>query len=708
VVACNSEETVNVLLGDRVSARIRQHSHHHELDRPRLLEIDYKGHTEERHGSDYSQRTPAKAGELRDIKQCGAFEIFTQHQGMLEASDTHHYVKPSLKHTDRFIRSGSVLVHGVEIEFLAVWLLHLLTNDTRHIYSDSSTINAVAFALVHLRNTISAIDYKLLPSIHSFESYKALKYESFPDKTNIIILISASSGGGMIQDLVTNYGVDRSKICTLFYLGNDPPGCELLCDLTRSSHNPNGYKPAIVTKSGDRGPFPAHSLAVHILAESFVPESPHVNAVLVTQDDIPRWWDAFKESFIGSESIACFAPDPSEMDMSNPPPKTAVIAVSKALKNSTPFQQRLDQMLLTAIPASLKTVIFFEDESTKAVIRRIKKLCNSHGRAIRWIKASQVTRNPKILSTVEEEERCSTLVVAGVMTDGTPLLDVAQILRDVQKNHALSFFVGLVACHSESAFRELRSNLVYSQSGVQFGFHFVQQIQLPRIYRNDVTCWGEEIEFWQKCETQTRSRPSAEVLAAIRGRLGVLRSGRTRGLYDELFLSVSASSVPRLSLRRNSVFTVGLNRERFSQADVFFAIQAVLHDLRIASGHTKNLSQDPHKRTVLSPRLFYRFTDGVIQAAFLRAAAPQELDYRMNPELSKQMGDTLCGVFQRIANPRAEAITEVLYALASGKLRLLGSDLRAFVEVVSDDLANQRKLCLERYLLAQLRARFLS
>jgi hypothetical protein len=704
VLASNAEPVIAALKGTRVSSRILQHSHHQQQQKPRLLVIDHSGTIKERSGETYQESIAAKANELERIRQCGAFEIFTRNQGMLEASDTHHYVKPSLKHTDRFIRSGSVLVHGVEIEFLAVWLLPLLSASTRHIYTDSSTINALGFALIHLRNISANHAQRIAPSIHSFESYKGLKHETFPDKANMIVLISASSGGGMIHDLVSKFGIDRSKIRTIFYLGSEDAGCDVLCDLTISPQNSRGYKPAIVTKSGDRGPFPAHSLAVHILAESFVPESPHVEPVLVVQSDIPSWWDDFKLSFVGRGAIKCFSPDPSETDMSNPPPKTTVVGIRAALQATTPFRKRLDQMLLTAIPSSLETVIYLDDESTLAIINRIKSVWKKRPRSTRWIKASQVTKNPAILSFLKSKPTSSTMVVAGVVTDGTSLLDVAQILRDTQTNHALSFFIGLVACPSEKAFKELKSNLVYSQSGVQYGFHFVQEIHLPRIYRNETTCWGDEIDFWEKYESTANVNRAVDKFKEIEDRLGVLRGARTRGLTDELFLPSANGQM--LALRRNSVFTVGLDQaSAFSQADVFLAIQSVLHGLRTATGRARTLAQEPHKRSVLSPRLFYRFTDGVIQAAFLRAAAHQELDYRMHPDLSKQMGDTLCGIFQHVSNPRAEALLEVLYAIASGKLQLLVPDLRAFINVMAKGIESSGSLLFARPLFKLVKAR---
>ncbi len=700
----NQKAMVDVLNGGRVPTRIRLHTSNHNRPKPRLLIVDYKGVFVELTGNQYETQSKVDEHELQRIKQEGAFDIFRHNQGMLEASASHHYVKPSLKHTNRFIRAGSVLVHGVEIEFLAMWLLPLLTNKTRHIYTDSSTINALAFALINLRNEAAARGDRIAPSVHSFESYKGLKNQSFPNKAGLVVLVSASSGGGMIDDLIVNHGIDHSKICTLFYLGIEKVKCGILCDLTVKDSNPGGYEPAKITKSGDRGDFPQNSLAVHILSESFVPENPHVESVMITQDDIPSWWNSFKQSFLGRGAIRCFASDPSETYMAQPPAKAVVITLEAAIASKTKFRSRLDQILLTAIPQSLGTVIHLEDQSSMRIVNMVKTICGSVAKRIRWLGATKVTKNPGLLDHLKEKSKLSTLVIAGVITDGTALLDIAQILRNKQTNHALTFFIGLAACQTEKAFKELKSNLVYSQSGVPYGFNFVQSIELAREFRGDTTAWDDELHFWGQIKRM--SKTSNDCLKAIEDRMGQLRSGRLNGAANCIFLPSSPRGIEALKLRGNSVFTEGLSAPLdFSQADVFFAAQTVLHRLRNNILKGRSLAQQAHKRAVLSPTLFYRFSDGVIQAAFLRAATHQELDYRMSPDLSKQMADTLCGIFQHAANPRAEALTEVLYAIASEKLRISKSDLAVFVRTIEKNLRRLKLDSLAKVLFRESKAR---
>src|SRR5882724_11809520 len=73
---------------------------------PRILLVDYKGDFYELPRTPSNQLPLAQEACVHTLKHAGCSWIFKHHHGMLEASESHHYVKPSLKHTDRFIRTG--------------------------------------------------------------------------------------------------------------------------------------------------------------------------------------------------------------------------------------------------------------------------------------------------------------------------------------------------------------------------------------------------------------------------------------------------------------------------------------------------------------------------------------------------------------------------------------------------------------------------
>ncbi len=706
-----SEDILRKALADsRISTRIRQ-TNGGGGRRRRILVVRFDGTISELIGQSYGHEVLADNEFCETIKHNSADFIFREHHGMLEASESHHYVKPSLKHTNRFMRSGTVLINGVEIDLLAVWLLPFLAKNVRHIYTDSSTINSVAYALVLLRNRLAPDAERIYPTIQSFESYKGLNENTFPDKDGSLVLISASSGGGMLQDIVNKYRIDSNRLCTLYYLGEELPCGKILCNLTRTKSNLNGFLPAVLTKSGDRGQFPVHSLPVHILAEAFLPENPVVEAVQVTTDDIPEWWNSFKHSFIGRRLIRCYSPDPLEIDMTSPPRHPVAIDLSEALRADTQFTSKINRILRTSVPVTLKTVISFEDSGSKSIVRKLKKLVETqrgHSQNIQQVFAGKYAGQNGVGFEVDADAQASCCVICSALTDDTRLLDITQILRHCQKNHAISFVVGLVVSPSSKDFREFKNNICYSQSGVPYPLHIAETIELPRVFRGELTSWDEELRFWvEQLKAIKRQKPLKSVRKKVESRIAQLQSpDGGPGFIDNAFLT--GGHLRPLSLRPNSVFTEGLASNLcFSQADIFLAATAVLHNLRTHKDGAGRLEQHPHKRTVISPRLFYRFSDGIIQAAFLRAATGSELNFRMDRSMSKLMGDVLIAIFQKPESPRAEALIEMLYAIALGKLRLLCEDLTAFLDCIEPQLVKKTKFELEKFICSVIREKYL-
>jgi hypothetical protein len=166
---------------------------------------------------------------------------------------------------------------------------------------------------------------------------------------------------------------------------------------------------------------------------------------------------------------------------------------------------------------------------------------------------------------------------------------------------------------------------------------------------------------------------------------------------DELFLR-DAQGDP-LKLRRTFAFwsDLGFDDARLSQttqADVYWTIQCVLHDLRIKS-ENGGLATTYHT-TLISPANFDRYNDGVIQASLLRAAHPVELDYRVDPVFSRQMADVCMSVVRNWDNEQGEAALEFLMALWSGRLQLLDEHIEEVSQCRTDDMAEDIKFLLDR------------
>ena len=98
----------------------------------------------------------------------------------------------------------------------------------------------------------------------------------------------------------------------------------------------------------------------------------------------------------------------------------------------------------------------------------------------------------------------------------------------------------------------------------------------------------------------------------------------------------------------------------------------------------KRLESGELHQVLLTPEVFSRYDDGIIQGAFLRAAQPTELDYSAHETYSASMADIILRVIQGYGFERGDAAMEFIIALSIGKIRLhkeVDEKLRASIKV---------------------------
>ncbi|ELR67979.1 putative phage-related protein [Fulvivirga imtechensis AK7] len=171
------------------------------------------------------------------------------------------------------------------------------------------------------------------------------------------------------------------------------------------------------------------------------------------------------------------------------------------------------------------------------------------------------------------------------------------------------------------------------------------------------------------------------------------------GLLNDLFLINPFNEQP-LSLRPNFAFFDFKSDTTPSQADVYFIIASIVHFARFPESQLNSIKQyqdmkflrfHEHVQSVFSPECFNRFNDGIIQAAILRIANPNELNYSVQDDLSYEMATVLKNLFKNDKDPdRCEAILEFLLAIATGKLRLKKKHKDQFLNHVKDNFDNKK------------------
>ncbi|UIP32231.1 hypothetical protein [Stutzerimonas kunmingensis] len=83
-----------------------------------------------------------------------------------------------------------------------------------------------------------------------------------------------------------------------------------------------------------------------------------------------------------------------------------------------------------------------------------------------------------------------------------------------------------------------------------------------------------------------------------------------------------------------------------------------------------SLKGDIYQQAVLSPDVFIRFNDPLLQSCLWRTATFSELDYSSNEQLSDHFADILSKLLEHFDNEKGEAALDLLLGVAMAKIKL--------------------------------------
>jgi len=237
----------------------------------------------------------------------------------------------------------------------------------------------------------------------------------------------------------------------------------------------------------------------------------------------------------------------------------------------------------------------------------------------------------------------------------------------------------------------------------RFALHVVEEIYLPDNTRSTDSSWRAESQLLKELITQP-SLLLPNVRTGIEARIATIERAldlNERGLINTCFWNTPGGHA--LSLRSNfSLFPFDYHNRQVSQADVFFVISALLHRMRTDPTCAQRLEQTPYKRTILDPEMFRRYSDGVLQAALLRASQEPELDYTLDENCSIAAAGVFDNLLLAPDTAKREARTEFVLAICLGKLKLLPRDVEPLIKrILEASPKDSVDRCLCQFFLAQ-------
>lgn len=608
-----------------------------------------------------------------EILQQGMAFLFKKHAGLIVSNHSYHFVKPSGDHCDKFIRASNLLVSSTEVSFLATSLLPYLKSDIKRIYVDTSSISFLVSIALGLTGNFS----KSPPIIESFESYAALNelYDFVEDEFSLV-LISATTSGSLAKRLLSQTRFGTNQVITLFHI-NLPRDQIGIFDISSAALN------GIISKKAEDCSFcKLGSKQIRIAGDQFLPENPKHDQLVIKKADFGKSrLDFFKmfaaNSVLKWNVLASSSEESTEhffIDVEHAVQLDEKMLNTKILKNIKRYVSR-----------DLATVITFNDAGSSKFNEIIKQYLSEDTNSINWLDANS-------FSASDVRNTASVLVFAGAITSGRSLLSISRKLRCIDPSASIVYFVVFSKLPNQADLSQLKTDLI------QGGHELVVLLNcpVPRIKGHTKTSWDYERDLLQPHSLEDPLGEMEHQLPAILASRYACIDNSNYG-SDDLFLPDSKGK--SLKLRNTFAFwsDFGFSPDRLekaTQADVYWTIQCVLHDLRNPN-ESGGLASTYHT-TLISPANFDRYNDGVIQACLLRSALPVELDYRVDPAFSRRMTDVILSVIKNWDSEQGEATLEFLMALCSQRLQLVEEHLREIFMLKSDEMNDEITFLFDR------------
>ncbi|MBT1687387.1 hypothetical protein [Dawidia soli] len=639
-------------------------------------------------------------GFLKNYINEGLQSIFISRGGLISSSgSSHHYVFPSGKHCDKFLRTGNILLFSSEIYFIAFSLLkHFDFNQHTQIYCDTSTINSIAFALTDLVNRFQKEENRKQIPIESFSSYDGLYKNDLGYKKNAFLLISASTSANIINYILENHSeIERKNIVVLYYLGKDRSlniADKIACNLTFSKTNPNGIISYPTFKSEDCEFCQRGSVPVEVKGYSFLLEQPKINRILFNIKDPDRGLSKFVEQFKSQKKSNTILKVHYKENSND---KYEIYIDYSEILNGVQnnryesYRAKLNAYINQYIPSNTKYIVHLEDTASKDLANYILSIVEKN--------YLQKNRPKKIaqdqLNQIDKGSEGAVVVVGSCITNGKNLLYISRALRNYHSLRII-YFVGITRTKNKEFLDNLKKNLKQGTYGSESStFIEVESIFCENTSKK--SSWSIEIEFlkdfisYLKNNFANNSKTSQQYLFERKNKIETGGGNKSRGLSEDIFYArVVSGKYQPLRIRKNFAFFDFSNYvDDVTQSEIYYTISSIINSLRTSDKTDRNLRQTAYVRNIIEPGNFNRFNDGIIQASILRAAKSDELIYSIDADLSSEMRGILQTVIKYHKEEQGEALLEFLYAIASKKMSLKRDDLITVINTLENECTDK-------------------
>lgn len=494
-----------------------------------------------------------------------------------------------------------------------------------------------------VKNALMRVNGKA--EVVNFHSYAQLE-KMHPPGENYFCLVSASTSGGMAKKMTARQFREEC-IATLIDRTEAGRFGSILLPLDKI-----GIKIEIKEDDGNT--------LIEIIGENFSAKSKPPKSVVIALKHHPEHLPQIHKYFGLGQTLGFY--------QDNGAKKLLFLDPTKMLADKE-FCSWLDAEIDWSVSMATNLIIYSDDPGSIKLAEIVRERLQK-----RLVVNDVRVESCSALDADKFEGVTGVLVVTVVARDGGILREISRDLRAyIDARTPRRFLAPVGIPESRKAWGQLRSFLMKNPSTRDYGFS--NWLCMPIGSDSKENAWTRLTYIATKAEMVSEGfegdvspdvrnsalESAAELIESHRHCLLPTKNGASLSLsHGFLFFKTDSDIAKKFS--------------EVSQSTVYLTIAAVVQCAREHSEHDLMLRPTGYESAVLSPECFQRFNDNILQACFLRACLPSELDYSASPELSKLMKEMLLKVFARWDKQYGDASLEFAAALATGTLQLTRDD----------------------------------
>lgn len=603
-------------------------------------------------------------GKLRQLEM---ENFITESNALFHSPPGTIYKTPSLEYSHYFLRAGNIQTRRHVLDAIFFWLIPLLKN-TSAILTDSWSISSIAFNTARL---LCRYDDKIhhgsfhVNMLSSYpngqknldaETYASIEPLLHQNEKKILFLLSAIKTEKSYQALKNTFAgfelEEKIESVALYKLVNpnklaNESSISILCDL--SNMKGVSFDSALDLSSNEK--------VIPIDEKVFFP-------LLVQESQINLTIDSYRNSkefchTYCNKDVFTIHRDALDLKKAFIRHHGIFIDINKMLEVES-FTNKI-KVAINCFNKAPNYIIHPPHEQGEKLASYIKVLIDTKfGTSVEIFSITDTLINNEERGIPEQLKKLSVsdmlLVIDDVSVTGSRLKSYQQNLRTSYKGQ-IHYFIGVARPENDTVWNkkvnelQLRTDSSGGKNPIHHIVTSIEKINLPDWdEKNCPWCNERNILYTLITEKKHDNRP---FITSLRNRYSELQDSKKEGLANNVFFDYTQSKKP--AFLGGSIF---FDSQSVSEADLFIAIAASIHHLRIVGGPDVDNKTNIITLGILNP--YYkilaidaylpagaRYNEAIIRACIIRACTRQELHAKTEENIGKQkkcLNDFISGV----------------------------------------------------------------